>query len=188
MSDEEPTVNPGQPVMSETELRLELIRARREASKPRIPPGKYATNWLGEVIVAFAAWAWASFLKSPPVQFVWRNPLFQYVYSMIYVSLDVFIQKLGMFHLDEVDFVGGPAQDLTAIVTGPTSGIGTETAATLARRGAKVVLACRTLAKGEELKTQIEAQAVSIGRPKPDIRVMKLDLASLKSVREFAEQ
>ena len=46
------------------------------------------------------------------------------------------LQKLGMFHLDEVDFVGGPAHGLTAIVTGSTSGIGMETAAALARRGA----------------------------------------------------
>jgi hypothetical protein len=29
-----------------------------------------------------------------------------------------------MTHLDEVDFVGGPAKGLTVIVTGPTSGIG----------------------------------------------------------------
>ena len=49
----------------------------------------------------------------------------------------VSLQKLGMFHLDEVDFVGGPAHGLTAIVTGSTSGIGVETAAALARRGAR---------------------------------------------------
>ncbi len=52
------------------------------------------------------------------------------------------LQKLGMMELDEIDCVGGPGHGLTAIVTGPTSGIGTETAAALARRGARGERAC----------------------------------------------
>ena len=39
----------------------------------------------------------------------------------------------------------------TIIVTGPTSGIGETTALTLALRGHRVILACRTVSKGEML-------------------------------------
>ena len=179
-------VEPGQQV-SEADILLERIRRRREACKPRTPPAHHAAIRIQDLITTFLAYTWMNLASSPPVQLIWKHPLFQYIYSMIYVTLDVFLQKLGMLHLDEVDYVGGPAEGLTAIVTGPTSGIGAETASALARRGARVVLACRTLAKGEELRTQIES-TMPIGRQKPDVKVMKLDLASLKSVREFADQ
>lgn len=46
------------------------------------------------------------------------------------------LQKLKMWNLPEVDLIGGPAQGLVVIVTGPTSGIGREVASALARRGA----------------------------------------------------
>lgn len=39
--------------------------------------------------------------------------------TLIETSLYV-LQKLGMFHLDHIDFVGGPVKGLTVIVTGPT--------------------------------------------------------------------
>jgi len=97
----------------------------------------------------------------------------------------VFFQKFGMFHLDHIDFVGGSVKGLTAIVTGPTSGIGKETAAALARRGAKVVLACRSAQRGAALKAEIEASTVDHGFPKPHVEVALLDLASLASVRAF---
>lgn len=68
-----------------------------------------------------------------------------------------------------------------AIVTGANSGIGFETARELARRGAGVVLACRSEERGAEAKQRIEA-----GLPDADVRVRKLDLADLDQVSEFA--
>ena len=44
------------------------------------------------------------------------------------------------------------------IVTGCTSGIGKATATELVRRGAFVILACRNVAKGEELKRALARQ------------------------------
>ncbi|KAF4523434.1 hypothetical protein B566_EDAN010367 [Ephemera danica] len=69
------------------------------------------------------------------------------------------------------------------IVTGANSGIGKEVAKDLATRKAKVILACRDL---ESTKTAIEdiRKTVSTGELIP----MHLDLASLDSVRKFAEE
>ncbi|XP_071328066.1 dehydrogenase/reductase SDR family member 13-like isoform X3 [Trachinotus anak] len=70
----------------------------------------------------------------------------------------------------------------TAIVTGSNTGVGKATALDLARRGARVILACRN-------KERAEAAAFDIRRESGNNQVvfMQLDLASLKSVRRFAE-
>jgi NAD(P)-dependent dehydrogenase (short-subunit alcohol dehydrogenase family) len=69
----------------------------------------------------------------------------------------------------------------TAVVTGANSGLGFETALALARAGAHVVLACRDRAKGGDALERIR-QAV----PTADVRLDRLDLAELASVRKFA--
>lgn len=74
----------------------------------------------------------------------------------------------------------------TALVTGANTGIGFETARMLARKGAKVVLACRNLEKGQSALERIQREA-----PAADVSVTPLDLADLESVsacaRSFAE-
>ena len=67
------------------------------------------------------------------------------------------------------------------IVTGANSGIGKEVVRGLARRDAVVVLACRSIERGEAARTEIEADT---GNRK--LAVMELDLASHASVRAFA--
>ena len=71
----------------------------------------------------------------------------------------------------------------TVIVTGANTGIGRETALDLASRGARVILACRDLAKAEEVAKEIQ---VKTGSSK--VLVKEIDLASLKSVRNFAHE
>jgi NAD(P)-dependent dehydrogenase (short-subunit alcohol dehydrogenase family) len=66
----------------------------------------------------------------------------------------------------------------TVIVTGANSGIGRVTAATLAAKGARVVLAVRDLDRGRQAAAQMSGE----------VEVRRLDLADLASVREFAEQ
>ena len=68
-----------------------------------------------------------------------------------------------------------------AVVTGANSGIGFETARALALRGARVVLACRNLDKANTAQARILAE-----RPSAITQVLRLDLASLDSVAEFA--
>lgn len=67
------------------------------------------------------------------------------------------------------------------IVTGANSGTGRETARRLALAGAEVVLAVRSLEKGEEAKTAIQREA-----PAAVLDVRQLDLADIASVRAFA--
>jgi NAD(P)-dependent dehydrogenase (short-subunit alcohol dehydrogenase family) len=50
-----------------------------------------------------------------------------------------------------------------------------------------VVLACRSLARGENLKADLVREAQNAGVVEPDVQVMELDLASLDSVRRFSD-
>ena len=70
-----------------------------------------------------------------------------------------------------------------AIVTGANSGLGEVTARELARAGARVVLACRNVQKGEGAR-----QAIETTLPGAQLEVEELDLASLDSVRAFAKR
>ena len=70
----------------------------------------------------------------------------------------------------------------TAIITGSNVGIGKETALDLARRGAKVILACRDIQKAEAALKEIVKKSGN-----ENIAAKHVDLASLKSVRDFAE-
>jgi NAD(P)-dependent dehydrogenase (short-subunit alcohol dehydrogenase family) len=69
------------------------------------------------------------------------------------------------------------------IVTGANSGIGYEMVRALSRKGATVILACRNKEKGEAAIRQI-GQECSVAQAK----LMQLDLSSLASVRDFAEE
>lgn len=70
-----------------------------------------------------------------------------------------------------------------AIVTGCNTGIGKYTALDLARRGAHVVMACRSIERAEAAAKDICSVV-----PKANLEIMKLDLSSLESVREFCKE
>jgi len=78
---------------------------------------------------------------------------------------------------------GVDGHGLTAIVTGPTSGIGLETARVLALRGVHVVMAARNVESATKCK-----ETIIKGCPSATIDVMKLDVSSLESVRSFANE
>src|SRR6476620_1789721 len=70
-----------------------------------------------------------------------------------------------------------------AIVTGANSGLGYDTAAVLADKGAHVVLAVRNVDKGRQAADKIKAAS-----PNAVVTLQELDLTSLDSVRKAADE
>ena len=70
----------------------------------------------------------------------------------------------------------------TCLVTGANSGLGFQTSLELARKGARVVLACRDADKARSALESIRAAHAGA-----ELETMALDLASLASVRDFAK-
>ncbi|RAL61592.1 hypothetical protein DID88_009630 [Monilinia fructigena] len=74
----------------------------------------------------------------------------------------------------------------TTIVTGANTGLGLEAALHIVRLGAaRVILACRTLSKGEAAAASISA---SLPSHKTTIEVWQVDLTSYASVKEFCDK
>ncbi|HLP04346.1 MAG TPA: oxidoreductase [Paludibacter sp.] len=73
--------------------------------------------------------------------------------------------------------------DKIIIVTGGNSGLGFESVKALSGKGAKVIMACRSVEKGKTARGKI-VQA----QPESDITVMQLDLMDLESIDAFASE
>ncbi|MGI8451714.1 MAG: oxidoreductase [Streptosporangiaceae bacterium] len=71
----------------------------------------------------------------------------------------------------------------TVVITGGNTGLGFEAARVLAQAGAAIVLACRDPARGAAAAARIRDTA-----PRARVDLVRLDLASLASVREAADQ
>jgi NAD(P)-dependent dehydrogenase (short-subunit alcohol dehydrogenase family) len=69
-----------------------------------------------------------------------------------------------------------------AVITGSNSGLGKEAARRLAGAGARVLVAVRSVASGEQARDAILSEL-----PGASVEVRRVDLASLASVRDFAE-
>lgn len=83
-------------------------------------------------------------------------------------------------------FVGGTCKSTNridgkvVIVTGANTGIGYETALELAKRGGKVILACRDAKRGQDACDKIMLETNS-----KNVWFERLDLSSFESIREF---
>uniref|UniRef100_A0A8C6T2K5 Dehydrogenase/reductase (SDR family) member 13a, tandem duplicate 2 n=2 Tax=Neogobius melanostomus TaxID=47308 RepID=A0A8C6T2K5_9GOBI len=75
-----------------------------------------------------------------------------------------------------------PMAGKTVVITGGNGGIGKATALGLARRGARVIMGCRNQSTADAAILEIQQETGST-----DVVYRRLDLASLTSVRDFAE-
>ena len=69
------------------------------------------------------------------------------------------------------------------VITGANSGLGFEASKELARKNGTVIMAVRNLEKGEAAANEIREEI-----PSAKLDVMKFDLSSLSSVKEFTDQ
>ncbi|XP_072265248.1 retinol dehydrogenase 13 isoform X2 [Pyxicephalus adspersus] len=87
------------------------------------------------------------------------------------------------------DFVGGGSCSSkanifgkTVIVTGANTGIGKETAMELAKRGGRIIMACRDMEKCENAAKEVRGKTLN-----HNVFAKRLDLASTNSIKEFAK-
>jgi len=85
-------------------------------------------------------------------------------------------KKWGLFKSDK------KLNGQVVIVTGANTGLGAETARDLALRGATLILACRSWDRTRPLLAQLRKETGN-----QDVHFSHLDLASLASVKEFAQ-
>ena len=104
------------------------------------------------------------------------------------VAIPIALPIVG-YLLNKLYFSGGRCTSTNrldgkvAIITGSNTGIGYEAALDFAKRGARIIMACRDLKKAEEAANKIK---LITGNNK--IEVESLDLADLESVRNFADR
>ncbi|KAJ3128687.1 hypothetical protein HK101_005354 [Irineochytrium annulatum] len=82
------------------------------------------------------------------------------------------------FHPDQLPDLSGKV----VIVTGASAGLGKESTIVLAKKGAQVIMACRSVSKAEGVVGEIKKIV-----PDAKLEVMEMDLSSLASVKKFAE-
>lgn len=87
------------------------------------------------------------------------------------------IRRTEFFHCDD------SLEGKTILVTGGSNGLGRSLCLELARRGARVVIACRTRLRRDSTAFFLREKTGSF-----NVRVMYMDLTNLESIREFAKE
>lgn len=101
--------------------------------------------------------------------------------TIVKVSVFVVLYKIYRWWIRGARYEKNTKMDgKVIIVTGANTGIGKETALDLAKRGAKVYLACRNLTKAKEAVKYISKKSGA-----NNAVAVELDLASFKSIRSF---
>ncbi|XP_064122397.1 retinol dehydrogenase 11-like isoform X2 [Macrobrachium nipponense] len=101
-----------------------------------------------------------------------------FLLGVVYIHASNYRRKAAVANLDHVRMEGK-----TVIITGASAGIGKETARDLARKGARLILACRNIPKATKVAEDIRNTTGN-----KQIYVKQLDTSSLASVRKFANE
>lgn len=113
-------------------------------------------------------------MKKPPKYFMGLAAVGSFVGGVI-----LFKEVLGGSNYDGPEQLNGK----TVVITGANTGIGKETAKEMARRGARVILACRDMEKCQEARKEIAWDTQN-----KLVNCMECDLASQESIRAFARK
>lgn len=121
------------------------------------------------------------------------NPVLYHYFTEIYFIVVVFIEFFGNI----LNNLGIPVRrqaklpeslaDKVVVITGGNAGIGKKTAEILVRRGAKVIIGCRDMNKGQKVVEEITAKLAEEDK-RSNLVLFELNLASLQSVRAFAKK
>ncbi|XP_064210930.1 retinol dehydrogenase 11-like [Tribolium castaneum] len=108
---------------------------------------------------------------------------------MFYIFVIVFLLIFGVILKIYIKFTTGWCRSKTclvgktAIITGANTGIGFETALDFAKRGARVILACRDEKRAEDARYKVIEETGN-----KNVVVKLINMSSFNSVREFAKE
>nr|XP_023022285.1 retinol dehydrogenase 11-like [Leptinotarsa decemlineata] len=97
-------------------------------------------------------------------------------FVLIALAIKVYLKVTTRWCQNKVCLVGK-----TVVVTGANSGLGYEVSLEFAKRGARVILACRNEDKAKQARDQIISETQN-----PNVVVKLVNMASLASIRNFA--
>ena len=98
---------------------------------------------------------------------------------IILISILILKKYFGGTHYPGKELLPGK----TIVITGGNAGIGLQTALDLAKRGAKIILACRSEERGKAAETLIRSESGN-----RNVYFKQVDLASFASIRRFAKE
>ncbi|XP_058838994.1 retinol dehydrogenase 14-like isoform X2 [Topomyia yanbarensis] len=113
----------------------------------------------------------------------WDSPVSIVAYVVTAIAIFVSLFKYYLYLTCGKITSSRNMEGKTVIITGANSGIGKETARDLAKRGARIIMACRNMETAKKARDEIVQDSGNEA-----VFVKQLDLSSQASVREFAAE